>query len=864
MALTQILSDGIANGAITTQQLAPGAAGGPKITQIQITNSGGTVLDDTAVSTSGGYIKITGTGFSAGAQVIINNTPATSTTFTSTTVLNAQVGPAVAGTYVVYVVNTDGGVAIAVNGLTYSAEPIWVTGSTLPNGTTGSAINIQLSATDATSYVLQEGSSLPDGLTLTSGGLLSGTVTIGAETTYSFTVIAIDNELQDSPRTFSITITAGDPYFYLTTLLLPGNGTNNQNNNVFLDSSNNNFAITRFGNATQGTFSPFSQTGWSNYFDGSGDYLAASNQISNFGTDDFTIECWVYKTGTTTFVLSNQDGGTNNNYFALEAVNANVTLQIRDNSSQAFAYGPAMANNTWTHIAATRSSNSVKVFVNGVSGNAVTISKSITSRQCIIGGFLYTGFETYFGGYISNLRVVKGTAVYTANFTPPTAPLTAITNTSLLTCQSNRFIDNSTNNFTIAQFGDTSVQAFSPFNPTSAWSAATYGGSGYFDGSGDYLTIPDSAQFTLGTNNFTVEGWIYNGTTGARRFICGQSNSSGQNTSIPFNVNKTSANKLGFSVNNSSGTNYLATSTNNLPLNAWTHFACVRDGNTLRNYINGVQDGTADVTGVSVTDSSNLFGIGALGEFTSDFWLGYISGLRFINGTCLYPSGTTFTPPTAPVTAIANTSLLLNFTNGQITDATSKNNLETVGDAKISTVQSKFGGSSMFFDGSGDYLLVPNNNLLIMGSESFTIEFWWYPTSLAGFQTLFDKGYTQSGALVMQTGNSDGRIVVAVSGSTVITSSTGASINTWTHVALVRNQTTMTLYYNGSSVGSVSNSTNFNNTSNVGIGANATAPSGGSVGQFPIIGYLDDLRITKGYARYTTNFTPPTSAFPTL
>ena len=216
MPLTQILSDGIANGAVTTQQLAAGAAGGPKITQIQITNSGGTVLDDTAVSTSGGYIKITGTGFSAGATVVVNSTPATSTTFTSSTVLNAQVGAAAAGTYNVYVTNTDGGVALAVNGLTYSAEPVWVTGSTLSPIYNNIAYSVQLSATDATSYALQAGSTLPSGLTLTSGGLLSGTISVVSPTNYTFTIIATDAQLQDSPRTFTLAASSSLGAFTIT------------------------------------------------------------------------------------------------------------------------------------------------------------------------------------------------------------------------------------------------------------------------------------------------------------------------------------------------------------------------------------------------------------------------------------------------------------------------------------------------------------------------------------------------------------------------------------------------------------------------------------------------------------------------
>ena len=85
-----------------------------------------------------------------------------------------------------------------------------------------------------------------------------------------------------------------DPYFEYVTLLLPGNGTNGAQNNTFLDSSTNNFTITRNGNTTQGTFSPYGSN-WSNYFDGTGDYLASASIGAISG--DFTIECWAFISG---------------------------------------------------------------------------------------------------------------------------------------------------------------------------------------------------------------------------------------------------------------------------------------------------------------------------------------------------------------------------------------------------------------------------------------------------------------------------------------------------------------------------------------------------------------------------------------
>ena len=89
----------------------------------------------------------------------------------------------------------------------------------------------------------------------------------------------------------AVSIPEGDDYFNLVTLLLPGTGTNGAQNNTFLDSSSSSVTVTRNGTPTQGTFSPFSQTGWSGYFDGSGDYLTVANNAAlNFGTGNMTIE----------------------------------------------------------------------------------------------------------------------------------------------------------------------------------------------------------------------------------------------------------------------------------------------------------------------------------------------------------------------------------------------------------------------------------------------------------------------------------------------------------------------------------------------------------------------------------------------
>lgn len=200
--------------------------GGPTITNVQVTNSSYVVLDDTAVDTTGGYIKITGSRYASGVQVYVGNTLATSVSIVSSTVLNVQVPAISAGSYDLYVVNTDGSFGIKPNGITFSPNSVtWVTGSTLPTQASGNAVSIQLSATGATGYQLQAGSTLPTGLTLSSSGLLSGTVTVASDTTYSFTIEAYDAELQDAPRTFSMTVSLATAPTAVDYLVVAGGGT---------------------------------------------------------------------------------------------------------------------------------------------------------------------------------------------------------------------------------------------------------------------------------------------------------------------------------------------------------------------------------------------------------------------------------------------------------------------------------------------------------------------------------------------------------------------------------------------------------------------------------------------------------------
>ena len=459
-----------------------------------------------------------------------------------------------------------------------------------------------------------------------------------------------------------------DQYWPYVAYLMSTTATNAQQNNTFLDSSTNNFTITRNGNTTQGSVNPYGAD-WSNYFDGSGDYLTvASNAAFGFGTGDFTIEGWVFATGSTASgnVIADFRTGTGTAIKPCIYFDSAYTLYYLVNGSNVIN-GGTIPTNSWVHVALARSGTSTKMFVNGVQvGSTYSDSNNYgASASCFIGADNDGAANAFLVGYASNVRVVKGTAVYTSAFTPPTAPLTAITNTSLLTCQSNRFRDNSTNAFTITVNGNTAVTSFSPFSPSSpGYTAAANGGSGYFDGSGDYLTAPDNAALQLGSSNFTIEFWVnFSVVPGA-----------GQGATL---VSKFDTSNTGYEVILYNNTMYFQAQTANIGMTyaftptagAWYHIAWTRSGSNSYGFINGALVASTAAASGSITNLAQALQIGRRGDNT--FYLnGYMSNVRIVKGTAVYTAA--FTPPTAPLTAITNTSLLLNFTNAGIFDATTR------------------------------------------------------------------------------------------------------------------------------------------------------------------------------------------------
>lgn len=655
-----------------------------------------------------------------------------------------------------------------------------------------------------------------------------------------------------------------DTNFKNVTMLLHGNGTNGAQNNTFVDSSTNNFTITRNGNTTQGTFTPYGSN-WSNYFDGSGDYLSVANNVAlQWSTGDFCVEAWIYPnsvSGSKAIVCKGtNDAGT----FDLGLYGNKIELYT---TALVFSSTTTISANTWTHVAVTRSGTTLRCFINGALDTTVTSSYNFNNAGTFYVGVYGSASVNYFNGYMSNVRCVKGSAVYTSAFTPSTTPLTAITNTSLLTCQSNRFIDNSTNNFTITKNGDTSVQRFSPFSPTTAYSTSVIGGSGYFDGSGDRLSSPASTSIDLSTADFTIDCWVYPTSFSATKAIIVYQNSDASNTNYGYWLTIKTSGVVRFE--NFSGSSQVGfDSSIAINLNTWNHIAVTRTGTSATTYINGV--GTTGT--VSATFNAPVAAILNIGDNygavfgSSNPYLGYMTDLRIVKGTRVYTAN--FTPPTAPLTAITNTSLLLSYTNAGILDNAMMNDLETVGNAQISTSVKKYGTGSMVFDAVDDRLVSASSPNIAFGTGDFTVEFWLNSNNVSSanqrgvIQTSdtaggLKPGYT-TGIAIYQGGNASGGalsggVTAVVAGTFLGSSSAVITTGTWYHIALVRSSGTSTIYVNGTSVGSATTTGNCSG-QNIVVGGYYDTT-------YLYSGYIDDLRITKGYARYTSNFTAPTAAF---
>ena len=676
--------------------------------------------------------------------------------------------------------------------------------------------------------------------------------------------------------------------------------TNLANNNLsFYDRSNYRSTILPTGSVTQTTTHPFGSN-WSNYFNGTTDYLtipASSN--FDFGTGDFTMETWFYLAGNSNAqnsgfreaILFSNDDDINSG----AVVSGSIVLLITGNASttgtgilfyrrqtsgawaEEFLYSAAIAQTTWHHVAVVKSGTNIKIFFNGasvLSTTAVNTTFGTSGKPFSIGGRFVTNYRSYLNGYISNLRIVKGTAVYTGNFIPSRRSLSLTqsasanvaslvpANISLLTCKSNRLIDTSPNNFALTPAGYVLLNKFSPFDNYFASSNTAYsskpityspnifGGSVYFDGSGDYLTVAENVQQRL-SNTFTIQGW-FNATSQIAANIAIVSKGT---ATTGWQVMVGTANTLLFT----NATTTLATTTP-IKFNEWNHFAVVRQSNNRSLvFLNGNLEVTGTVTNPFGSDpenpgTSNIY-IGSGRIAGANVFTGFIGGIQ-IDGVDLYSNN--FVLPFYDTKPFGSTVFSLDSKPVIINDA-DQSTLFATADTSIRnfTPHAPDGYYSNYFDGTGDYLSMPGN-VGFQFTNDFTVEAWIYLDNISGTKGIFfGVGSNSFGLRVGQSylGNVNGLNIVRSGVADLEYCAFTFATSTWYHIAVVRSGTTISFYVNGiqqTTLGSGGSSYSFATPSSGYVGSNNDTNE-------KFAGYISNLRVVKGTAVYTANFTPPTA-----
>jgi len=418
-------------------------------------------------------------------------------------------------------------------------------------------------------------------------------------------------------------------------------------NNLVTDSSANSYTASPSNSPTQGSFNPYSANS-SMYFNGSSNLVIPNS--ASYGTTglslssgDFTIEGWVYFND----ISSGQLIGHAGSAWKIQISSSGILAYYLSSNGSTFNIANAVSIGSvsagrWYHFALLRSGSTFTSYLNGVAGTPTTNASSL---------YAYTNSLTignvdgyYLNGYLSNIRILKGTAYYTSSFTPAIAPLPIVSNTLLLTCAGSNLIDKSSYNWTINQSGIPVVKKFSPFANVGAYNTTLVGGSAYFNGSSDWIAINSTSTINTltpnwtylhdGTTDYTIEGWIYPLTT-ATTFQTLIGTSDAFSTSVPGMQLKMYGNSFYWTLINGSG--FFNIAGGNFQPNAWSHIACtfVSSNKTVNLYLNGARVTTNAITTATFTATSASYPL-TIGKSavsaTPYYYSGYMSNLRVLKG----------------------------------------------------------------------------------------------------------------------------------------------------------------------------------------------------------------------------------------
>jgi len=592
-------------------------------------------------------------------------------------------------------------------------------------------------------------------------------------------------------------------------------------------------------------------------FDGTGDYLQTTESFA-IGTGNFTVECWIRRDD----VVSNHaifDFRDSATQVAGYLYASNQTLIWYVDGSARITSGNSLTSTTeFFHVAVSRSGTDTKMFIQGTQvGSTYTDTNNYLTKPLRIGAPYSTGADD-FDGYIDEVRISKS-ARYTANFTPSTTPFVNDANTLLLLHM------HGTNNGTVFEDDNgvrMSLCVEAVGNAQVDTAQSKFGGASLLlDGAGDGLQANSTRNMIWGSSgDFTYETWVRFASTAAT-YIFDQRTAFGT-AAVALLYD---ANALDYYQGGTRRINYTWTPSTGV----WYHIALVRYSGTTTLYVDGVDRGNFADTLTYVQGSGSLL-IGKWHAGASGF-NGHMDEIR-VSDVARYTAG--FTPPTAAFTNDSDTILLIhcNGTDGS-TDFVDDNGvrapigLAAGNNAKISTAQSQFGGSSIEFDGTDDFVTV--TGLPSYANSNYTFECWARFDILPHTQTIGGGSYMMmnfaGGGDYVQIYRSGAgsqvqiQIAHANAYGSFTKSGVNYAINTWYHIAVVRNSGVFKVFFNGTDLTTFTNDSGFTNSGRTqNIFVTQLGKFGDSRGSWD--GYMDEIRISNT-ARYTGDYTPPTAPF---
>ena len=397
------------------------------------------------------------------------------------------------------------------------------------------------------------------------------------------------------------------------------------------------------------------------------------------------------------------------------------------------------------------------------------------------------------------------------------------------------------------------------------------------DGDGDLASAADDGDFDFGSGDFTVEGFFRISSLGNNTFFSHWENGDAAGQSF-YLVHFNGSNTLRFAYRLTTGL-VEATYTWEPSTNTFYHIAVVRYGTTLKVYIDGVAVISDSVSTTSLIASEDPFRIGAFNDATTASptleweFAGHVDEVRVTKGQARYIAN--FVPTTSAFEAtdataqtqdpyFSNVKFLSSF-DGSDGDTTTSGLDESSSDLdltynsgdELSTTQKKFGTTSLYV---ADNVIISSSDGFNMGTGEFTIEGWYYFTSFSNSFSIYDQwngSATGAGNVQMWMSHSAaGKVKWYYVGSSLLQSNATMSSGQWYHIAFVRESGTLKMYFNGAlDSNTQSFSGQFGKTGTVYLGDQHAG--GGGAPQY----FVDELRVTKGTARYTAAFAAPTAAF---